>query len=296
MDRDLNLNRAETFSYINPWIRYFLFVFSFTFWVFPLCIVATGVYANVQKAADPGRDAFLIGPANILIVVGVVMFFITYCGCNRTLQENIDLLKPFSFSLTLVFFAQLIIAIQEKVEQSGGGKGSLQCLSPLAQPSYQIRDALGKLVKKQLFITMTTWTFKISWITFNKRHVCKYQIQFMCCGWNNYTDWSWNIYFNCSQRNPSKETCAVPFSCCTPVSRENMIKAMCGFGVQTQKHLEDAASIYTEGCSDSAVIWTESHLLLVGTLALGLALPQIAGIVLSQMLVSQINSEINSLL
>lgn len=54
-----------------------------------------------------------------------------------------------------------------------------------------------------------------------------------------------------------------------------MIKAMCGFGVQTQKHLEDAASIYTEGCSDSAVIWTESHLLLVGTLALGLALPQV---------------------
>lgn len=33
MDRKLNLNRAETFSFVNPWIRYFLFFFSFLFWV-----------------------------------------------------------------------------------------------------------------------------------------------------------------------------------------------------------------------------------------------------------------------
>ena len=33
MDRIQNLNRAETFSYINPWIRYFLFFFSLLFWV-----------------------------------------------------------------------------------------------------------------------------------------------------------------------------------------------------------------------------------------------------------------------
>ncbi len=33
MDRKLSLNRAETFSFVNPWIRYFLFFFSFLFWV-----------------------------------------------------------------------------------------------------------------------------------------------------------------------------------------------------------------------------------------------------------------------
>lgn len=33
MDRKLNLDRAETFSFVNPWIRYFLFFFSFLFWV-----------------------------------------------------------------------------------------------------------------------------------------------------------------------------------------------------------------------------------------------------------------------
>lgn len=44
--------------------------------------------------------------------------------------------------------------------------------------------------------------------------------QFKCCGWNNYTDWSWNLYFNCTPGNPSSERCAVPYSCCTPVPGE----------------------------------------------------------------------------
>lgn len=44
--------------------------------------------------------------------------------------------------------------------------------------------------------------------------------QFKCCGWNNYTDWSWNLYFNCTQENPSYERCAVPYSCCIPIPGE----------------------------------------------------------------------------
>lgn len=51
---------------------------------------------------------------------------------------------------------------------------------------------------------------------------------------------------------------------------------MCGFGVQTQKFLDANKSIYPVGCADKAVMWIESHLLLVGALALGLALPQVS--------------------
>lgn len=50
---------------------------------------------------------------------------------------------------------------------------------------------------------------------------------------------------------------------------------MCGFGVQTQKYLDADKLIYPVGCADRAVLWIESHLLLVGALALGLALPQV---------------------
>ncbi|XP_039664598.1 tetraspanin-33b isoform X2 [Perca fluviatilis] len=244
MDRKQNLNRAETFSFVNPWIRYFLFFFSFLFWVFSLLIVAIGVYAKVQKATDAVRDTFLIDPAVILIV--------------------------FSFSLTLVFLTQLAIAVL----------GFFY--------SDQTRDALGKFVKKAIVHYRDD---------LDLQNLMDYiQKEFKCCGWNNYTDWSWNLYFNCTDENPSSERCAVPYSCCTPVSGETVINTMCGFGIQTQNFLEANKSIYPVGCADKAVIWIESHLLLVGALALGLALPQIAGIVLSQILISQIQDEIISVL
>lgn len=54
-----------------------------------------------------------------------------------------------------------------------------------------------------------------------------------------------------------------------------VINTMCGFGVQTQKFLEANKFVYAVGCADRAVKWIESHLLLVGALALGLALPQV---------------------
>ncbi|XP_019959176.1 tetraspanin-33b isoform X4 [Paralichthys olivaceus] len=244
MDRKLTLNRAETFSFVNPWIRYFLFFFSFLFWVFSLLIVAIGVYAKVQKATDTVRDTFLIDPAVILIV--------------------------FSFSLTLVFLTQLAIAIM----------GFFY--------SDQTRDALGKFVKKAIVHYRDD---------LDLQNLMDYiQKEFKCCGWNNYTDWSWNLYFNCTHTNPSTERCSVPYSCCTPVPGEAVINTMCGFRVQTQNYLEANKSIYPVGCADRAVMWIESHLLLVGALALGLALPQIAGIVLSQILISQIQDEITSVL
>ncbi|KAK7890893.1 hypothetical protein WMY93_022856 [Mugilogobius chulae] len=219
---------------------------------------------------DTVRDTFLIDPAVILIVVGVVMFFITFCGCIGALRENIRLLKTFSLSLTLVFISQLVIAVL----------GFFY--------SDQTRDALGEFVKKAIVHYRDD---------LDLQNLMDYiQKEFKCCGWNSYTDWSWNLYFNCTRENPSSERCGVPYSCCTPVPGENVINTMCGFGVQTQKFKEADKSIYAVGCADRAVLWIETHLLLVGALALGLALPQIAGIVLSQILISQIQDEISSVL
>ncbi|KTF88505.1 hypothetical protein cypCar_00012835, partial [Cyprinus carpio] len=58
----------------------------------------TGVYAKVQKATDAVCDTFLIDAAVILILVGVVMFFITFCGCIGALRENIRLVKIVSIT------------------------------------------------------------------------------------------------------------------------------------------------------------------------------------------------------
>ncbi|XP_077954105.1 tetraspanin-33-like [Gasterosteus aculeatus] len=217
MDRKQRLNRAKDFSFVNPWIRYFLFFFSFVFWVFSLLIVAVGVYAKIQKATDAVRNTFLIDPAVILIVVGVIMFFITFCGCIGALRQNIRLLKTFSLSLTLVFLTQLAIAV------------------------------LGFFYSEQKAVV-------------------------------HYRD-------DLDLQNLMDH-----------IQKETVINTMCGFGVQTMSHLEANKSIYAAGCVDKAATWIESHLLLVGALALGIALAQIAGIVLSHILVSQIQDEITSVL
>ncbi|XP_020311508.1 tetraspanin-33-like [Oncorhynchus kisutch] len=92
-------------------------------------IISTG---DTKRTPDKVRDTFLNDPAVILIVVVVVMFFITFCGCSRALRENVHLLKAFSFSLTLVLFTQLAIAVLGLFY------------------SDQVRDALERFVKKSI--------------------------------------------------------------------------------------------------------------------------------------------------
>lgn len=38
--------------------------------------------------------------------------------------------------------------------------------------------------------------------------------QWSCCGAHGPDDWNLNMYFNCTNSNPSRERCGVPFSCC----------------------------------------------------------------------------------
>ncbi|TRY53885.1 hypothetical protein DNTS_035632, partial [Danionella cerebrum] len=216
--------------------------------VFSLLIVAIGVYAKVERATDTVRDTFLIDPAVILILVGVVMFFITFSGCIGALRENIRLLKIFSCSLTMVFLIQLAIAIL----------GFFY--------SEQTRAALGEFVKKAIVHYRDD---------LDLQNLMDYiQEEFECCGWNNYSDWSWNFHFNCSESNPSHERCPVPFSCCAHKPGETQIKTACWFEVPSHNHLLNSTSVYLVGCADRAGAWIESHLLIVGALTLSLALPQ----------------------
>ncbi|KAJ3595809.1 hypothetical protein NHX12_002223 [Muraenolepis orangiensis] len=166
-------------------------------------------------------------PAVVLVAVGVVMFFITFCGCVGALRENIRLLRAFTLCLTMVFLTQLFIGVL----------GFFY--------SDQTHDALGKFVKKAIV---------------HYRDDLDLQ---------NLLDY---------------------------IQKEAVINTMCGFGVQAESHSEAHKFIYPAGCADGAVLWIQSHLVLVGALTLVLSLPQIAGVVLSQILITQIQDEIGSVL
>ncbi|XP_042369647.1 tetraspanin-33-like, partial [Plectropomus leopardus] len=71
-----------------------------------------------------------------------------------------------------------------------------------------------------------------------------------------------------------------------------VINTMCGQGMQQLEFVEAGDHIYTNGCIDKLVDWIHSNLFLLGGIALGLAIPQLVGILLSQILINQIKDQI----
>uniref|UniRef100_A0A4X2K2E2 Tetraspanin n=1 Tax=Vombatus ursinus TaxID=29139 RepID=A0A4X2K2E2_VOMUR len=234
------VNREE-FSFVSPVVKYLLFFFNMLFWVISMVLVAIGVYARLMKHAEAAMAYRAVDPAILLIVVGILMFLITFCGCIGSLRENICLLQT--------------------------ARGKVSEIINNAIVHYRDDLDLQNL------------------IDFG-------QNEFHCCGGISYKDWSQNMYFNCTEDNPSRERCSVPFSCCLHKSSQTVINTMCGQGAQALDYLESSKVIYTNGCIDKLVNWIHSNLFLIGGVALGLAIPQLVGILLSQILINQIKDQV----
>ncbi|NWS28591.1 TSN33 protein, partial [Polioptila caerulea] len=234
--------------------------------VISMVMVAVGVYARLLKHAEAAMACLAVDPAILLIMVGVLTFLITFCGCVGSLRENICLLQVFSVCLTIIFLLQLAAGVLGFVF-SDKARGKVSEIINGAIVHYRDDLDLQNL------------------IDFGQK-------EFSCCGGVSYKDWSQNMYFNCTATNPSRERCSVPFSCCLHDTDQAVINTMCGHGMQARGYLEASAFIHTNGCIDKLVNWTHSNLFLLGGITLGLALPQLVGIVLAQLLINQIRDQI----
>ncbi|XP_023592864.1 tetraspanin-33 isoform X2 [Trichechus manatus latirostris] len=255
---------GEDFSFVNPLVKYLLFFFNMLFWVISMVTVAVGIYARLMKHA--ALASLALDPAILLMVVGILIFLLTFCGCIGSLRENICLLQTFSFCLTVVFLLQLAAGILGFVF------------------SDQARGKVSEIINNAIVHYRDDLDLQ-NLIDFGQK-------EFSCCGGISYKDWSLNMYFNCSEDNPSRERCSVPYSCCLPTPNQAVINTMCGQGMQALGYSEASKVIYTNGCIDKLVNWIHSNLFLLGGMALGLAIPQLVGILLSQILVNQIKDQI----
>ncbi|XP_015247097.1 PREDICTED: tetraspanin-33 isoform X1 [Cyprinodon variegatus] len=253
----------KDFTFISPVVKYLLFLFNFIFWVVSLVMVAIGVYARVIKHAETTLASLSLDPAVMLIVVGILMFIITFCGCVGSLRENICLLQTFCISLIVIFIIQLAAGILAFIFSD---KARHKVTEIINNAIVHYRDDV------------------------DLQNLIDYgQKEFRCCGGTTNTDWSKNVYFNCSPSNPSKERCSVPYSCCIPSQKKEVPNTQCGLGMQ-EKATEN--KIYTDGCIDKMVDWIHSNLFILGGIALGLAIPQLVGMLLSQILINQIKDQI----
>ncbi|XP_041833546.1 tetraspanin-33 [Melanotaenia boesemani] len=254
------------FTFVSPAVKYLLFFFNFLFWIISLVMVAIGVYARTIKHAEAALAGLSVDPAIMLMVVGVLMFVITFFGCVGSLRENICLLQIFCVSLTVIFILQLAAGILGFIF------------------SDKARQKVTEIINNAIVHYRDDIDLQ-NLIDFGQK-------EFGCCGAVTYADWSQNMYFNCSKDNLSRERCSVPFSCCIITKDQEVINTMCGQDVQTLEYQQAGNHIHTNGCIDKLVNWIHSNLFLLGGIALGLAIPQLVGILLSQILINQIKDQI----
>ncbi|KAM8908638.1 tetraspanin-33 isoform 2-T2 [Spinachia spinachia] len=254
------------YSFVSPVVKYLVFLFNFIFWIISLVMVAIGVYARLMKHAEAALACLAVDPAVMLMIVGFLMFIITFCGCVGSLRENICLLQTFCICLTVVFLLQLTAGILGFVFAD------------------KARDRVTGMINNAIVHYREDIDLQ-NLIDFGQK-------EFGCCGGVTYTDWSQNLYFNCTQGNPSRERCSVPFSCCILSADKVVINTMCGTGMQHLQYVEAGDHIYTNGCIDKLVNWIHTNMFLLGGVALGLAIPQLVGILLSQILINQIKDQI----
>ncbi|XP_027867757.1 tetraspanin-33 isoform X2 [Xiphophorus couchianus] len=216
-------------------VKYTLFFFCYCFWVVSAVLIAVGIYAKVAKEKDV-VDTLTVDPALLLIVVGLLMFLITFLGCFGALRNATCLLKTFLSILAVV----LVLQVMERTETLMM-KGVVRY-----REDQDLENAIDFVQKK-----------------------------FQCCGVENYKDWSRNVYFECSESNPSLEVCGVPFSCCIHLQNQTVLNTMCGYGMQQQQEAAARQHIFTAGCLQRIVLWAQKNLLLVAGLTAGLLLLEV---------------------
>nr|XP_046247347.1 tetraspanin-33 isoform X1 [Scatophagus argus] len=242
-------------------IKYTLFIFCYFFWVVSAVLIAVGIYAKIAKEKDV-VDTLMLDPALLLIVVGSVMFLITFLGCFGALRNATCLLKTFLGILATVLILQITAGIV----------------------GYLFTDMVMERTERLMMKAVVRYREDRDL----ENAIDFIQKKFQCCGVQSYNDWSHNVYFHCSDTNPSLEACGVPFSCCIGQQNQTVLNTMCGYGMQQAGKRLAGQDVFTVGCLEKIVWWAKNNLLLVAALTAGLLLLEVCMICLAAAQISRI--------
>ncbi|CAK6979628.1 tetraspanin-33 [Scomber scombrus] len=235
-------------------IKYILFICCYIFWVVSGVLAAVGIYAKIAKERDV-VDTLTLDPALLLVIVGSVMFLITFLGCCGSLRNTTCLLRMFLVILVLILLLQI----------AAGVVGYLFTDMVMERTERLMMKAIVRYREDQDLENAIDFIQK----------------KFQCCGVESYKDWSRNVYFECLDTNPSLEACGVPFSCCVHLQNQTVLNTMCGYGMQQLEQSLARHDVFTVGCLQKIISWAKNNLLLVGGLTVGLLLLEVCMICLA---------------
>ncbi|XP_044734230.1 CD63 antigen-like [Chrysoperla carnea] len=170
-------------------VKYLLFCFNLLFVISGIAILSVGaiIEAAYSKYGD-FVDASLSKPALILIIVGVIVLVVAFCGCCGAVRENQCMIRTFAVFLIVIFALELAAGIA----------------------GYLRKNDVESMLERKFNETMADYEnnteIQESWNVL--------QHDFACCGISGPEDW--NKVF------PNKTE--LPFTCCRDMPRNSSEK------------------------------------------------------------------------
>ncbi|KAG6937279.1 tetraspanin 15 [Chelydra serpentina] len=252
-----NIRYCARFSYLC--LKFTLITYSTLFWLIGALVLAIGIYAEVERQKYKTLESAFLAPAIILILLGIVMFLVSFVGVLASLRDNICLLQAFMYILGICLFIELVGGVVALIFRN------------------QTIDFLNDNIRRGIKNYYDDLDFK---------NIMDFvQKQFKCCGGEDFKDWSTNPYHECSAPGPL--ACGVPYTCCIR-NKTDIINTMCGYKTIDRERLSVLDIIYIRGCTNAVLIWFLDNYTIMAGVMLGILLPQFLGVLLSLLYITRV--------
>ncbi|XP_076651513.1 CD63 antigen [Halictus rubicundus] len=146
-------------------IKYLTFLFNLIFAITGIVFIAVGtVILVVYKGYNNFMDSWFFAAPVFMIVVGAVVFFISFFGCCGAVKENHCMIITFSVLLLLIFVLELVAGIS----------------------GYMMQREVRQMVENRMNSTMKEYSSDAnigkSW------DIMQHDLQ--CCGMTGPADWA----------------------------------------------------------------------------------------------------------
>ncbi|NXA47938.1 TSN15 protein, partial [Nothocercus julius] len=149
-------------------------------------VLGVGIYAEVERQKYKTLESAFLAPAIILILLGVIMFLVSFVGVLASLRDNLCLLQAFMYILGICLLIELTGGVVALIFRN------------------QTIDFLNNNIRRGIENYYDDLDFK---------NIMDFvQKKFRCCGGEDFKDWSQNAYHDCAAPGPL--ACGVPYSCC----------------------------------------------------------------------------------
>jgi len=240
-------------SGVNTCLKWLMFVFNLIFFLMGAAILGVGIWLKVEKGGYEDISSYdYATPSNIAIVIGIVMLFVAFLGCFGSIKELRHMLLAYFVLLLIVFILELVV----------GGLAYAK--------RDEVEDKLAEEFKNSIRKKYGTDDYpEVTEV------IDKFQNEFECCGFDNYTDYRGSTY--------TIKSLTIPKSCCMKDKKDN---PKCG---DTDP---GAIVVYeTKGCYNEVLDFLKYNLFVVGTFAIIFAVIQILGMVFSMVLYCAISKD-----